>query len=379
MQFIDLKKQQERIREKIESGIKKVLDSGQYIMGPEIKELEKKLAEYVGVKHAIGCASGTDALLMALMAYEVGPGDAVFTTPFTFVATAEVISLLGAIPVFVDIEPDTFNIDPAKFEKAIIAVEQGGSPEYPLPIGAEGLVPKGIIPVDLFGQAANYSRLNGIAEKHGLFVIEDACQSFGAEYNDKKACSLADIACTSFFPAKPLGCYGDGGMVFTDDDELAKKMISIRVHGSGSDKYDNVRLGINGRLDTLQAGILLAKFEIFPEEMELRQTVAKRYEKFLKGGVAVPFVATGCKSAWAQYSILCNNRDELINKLKTAGIPAAIYYPIPLHLQGAYRYLGYQKGSFPVSEKIAGQIFSIPMHPYLTEQEQKVIASVITG
>jgi UDP-2-acetamido-2-deoxy-ribo-hexuluronate aminotransferase len=379
MQFIDLKKQQERIREKIESGIKKVLDSGQYIMGPEIKELEKKLAEYVGVNHAIGCASGTDALLMALMAYEVGPGDAVFTTPFTFVATAEVISLLGATPVFVDIEPDTFNIDPEKLEQAIIAVEQGGSPEYPLPIGADGLVPKGVIPVDLFGQAANYAIINETAEKHGLFVIEDACQSFGAEYKGKKACSLADIACTSFFPAKPLGCYGDGGMVFTDDDELAKKMISIRVHGSGSDKYDNIRLGINGRLDTLQAGILLAKFEIFPEEMELRQTVAKRYSEYLKGGVAVPFVAKGCKSAWAQYSILCNNRDELISRLKTAGIPSAIYYPMPLHLQGAYKYLGYQKGSFPVSEKIAGRIFSIPMHPYLTEEDQKAIASAITG
>jgi UDP-2-acetamido-2-deoxy-ribo-hexuluronate aminotransferase len=379
MQFIDLKKQQERIREKIESGITRVLDSGQYIMGPEIKELEKKLAEYVGVKHAIGCASGTDALLMALMTYEVGPGDAVFTTPFTFVATAEVISLLGATPVFVDIEQDTFNIDPAKLEMAIIAVEQGGSPEFPLPIGADGLIPKGVIPVDLFGQAANYVRINEIAEKHGLFVIEDACQSFGAEYKGKKACSLADIACTSFFPAKPLGCYGDGGMIFTDDDELAKKMISIRVHGSGLDKYDNIRLGINGRLDTIQAAILLAKFEIFPEEIELRQTVANRYTELLKGSVTAPFISDGCKSAWAQYSLLCDNREELIVKLKDHGIPTAIYYPIPLHLQGAYKYLGYQKDSFPVSEKIAGQIFSIPMHPYLTEEEQKSIASVING
>jgi UDP-2-acetamido-2-deoxy-ribo-hexuluronate aminotransferase len=379
MQFIDLKKQQERIRDKIESGIRKVLDSGQYIMGPEIKELEKKLAEYVGVKHAIGCASGTDALLMALMAYEVGPGDAIFTTPFTFVATAEVISLLGATPVFVDIEPDTFNIDPDKLEQAIIAVEQGGSPEYPLPAGADGLVPRGVIPVDLFGQSADYERINETAEKHGLFVIEDACQSFGAEYKGKKACSLADIACTSFFPAKPLGCYGDGGMVFTDDDGLAEKVISIRVHGSGSDKYNNIRLGINGRLDTLQAGILLAKFEIFPEEMDLRQTVSDRYAEYLKAGATVPFVAKGCRSAWAQYSILCNNRDELIGRLKAAGIPAAIYYPIPLHLQGAYKYLSYKKGSFPVSEKTAGHIFSIPMHPYLTEEEQKAIASVITG
>jgi dTDP-4-amino-4,6-dideoxygalactose transaminase len=313
------------------------------------------------------------------MAYEVGPGDAVFTTPFTFVATAEVISLLGATPVFVDIEPKTFNIDPEKLEQAIIAVEQGGSPEYPLPIGADGLVPKGIIPVDIFGQAANYARINETAEKHGLFVIEDACQSFGAEYKGKKACSLADIACTSFFPAKPLGCYGDGGMVFTDDDELAKKMISIRVHGSGTDKYDNIRLGINGRLDTMQAAILLAKFEIFPEELELRQIAANRYSKLLKDSVTVPFIADGCKSAWAQYCLLCDNREELIARLKEQGIPTAIYYPIPLHLQGAYNYLGYEKGSFPVSERIAGNIFSIPMHPYLSEDEQSLIADVING
>jgi UDP-2-acetamido-2-deoxy-ribo-hexuluronate aminotransferase len=378
MQFIDLKKQQERIRGKIVSGIEKVLDSGQYIMGAEIKELERKLAEYTGAKNAIGCASGTDALLMALMAYEVGPGDAVFTTPFTFVATAEVISLLGATPVFVDINKDTFNMDPIKLEQSILAVENGGSQEYPLPMGVDGLLPKGIIPVDLFGQTADYAKINEIAERHGLFVIEDACQSFGAEYEGRKACSLADIACTSFFPAKPLGCYGDGGMVFTDDDELAKKMISIRVHGSGSDKYDNIRLGINGRLDTIQAAILLAKFEIFPEEIELRQTVAERYSRLLKDKVTVPFVEKGCKSAWAQYSILCENRDEMMGKLKSAGVPTAIYYPIPLHLQGAYRYLGYEKGSFPVSEDIAEHIFSIPMHPYLTEEEQENIAGLLS-
>ncbi|HEY9161958.1 MAG TPA: DegT/DnrJ/EryC1/StrS family aminotransferase [Desulfomonilia bacterium] len=378
MQFIDLKKQQERIRGKIVSGIEKVLDSGQYIMGAEIKELERKLAEYTGAKNAIGCASGTDALLMALMAYEVGPGDAVFTTPFTFVATAEVISLLGATPVFVDINKDTFNMDPIKLEQSILAVENGGSQEYPLPMGVDGLLPKGIIPVDLFGQTADYAKINEIAERHGLFVIEDACQSFGAEYEGRKACSLADIACTSFFPAKPLGCYGDGGMVFTDDDELAKKMISIRVHGSGSDKYDNIRLGINGRLDTIQAAILLAKFEIFPEEIELRQTVAERYSRLLKDKVTVPFVEKDCKSAWAQYSILCENRDEMMGKLKSAGVPTAIYYPIPLHLQGAYRYLGYEKGSFPVSEDIAEHIFSIPMHPYLTEEEQENIARLLS-
>jgi dTDP-4-amino-4,6-dideoxygalactose transaminase len=379
MQFIDLKKQQERIRARIEAGIGKVLDSGQYIMGPDIKELENKLAEYVGVKHAIGCASGTDALLMALMAYDVGPGDAVFTTPFTFVATAEVISLLGATPVFVDIESDTFNIDPEKLEQAILAVEGNGSAVHPLPIGAEGLVPKGIIPVDLFGQCADYDRINLIAEKHGLFVIEDACQSFGAEFKGKKACSLGDIACTSFFPAKPLGCYGDGGMVFTDDDGIDEILRSIRVHGSGSDKYDNVRLGINGRLDTMQAAVLSAKFEIFPEEMELRQIVANRYSKFLKTAVKVPFVAEGCISAWAQYSVLTDNREVLMSRLKDHGIPTAIYYPIPLHLQGAYKYLGYAKDSFAVTESVAGKIFSIPMHPYLTEEEQKSIADAMAG
>ena len=260
MQFIDLNYQQKLIHGKIMENITTVLTHGQYIMGPEIKALEKKLSEFVGTKHAISCASGTDALLMALMAYGVGPGDAIFTTPFTFVATAEVISLLGATPVFVDIEPDTFNIDPQKLKEAISALDERNPKKHPLPVGYEKLDPKGIIAVDLFGQSADYKRINDIAKNKGLFVIEDAAQSFGAEYNGAKACSLADVAATSFFPAKPLGCYGDGGMVFTGNDELASRLDSIRVHGKGSDKYDNIRIGINGRCDTLQAAILLAKF-----------------------------------------------------------------------------------------------------------------------
>jgi dTDP-4-amino-4,6-dideoxygalactose transaminase len=379
MQFIDLKRQQERIREKLLQGVKTVFDHGSYVMGPEIKELETRLGEYVGVKHAVGCASGTDALLMALMAYGVGPGDAVFTTPFTFVATAEVISLLGATPVFVDIDPETFNIDPASLEEAVTALEQRRTKRYPLPEGYKKLMPRGIITVDLFGQAADYERINALAKGKGLFVIEDACQSFGAEYRGKKACSLADMAATSFFPAKPLGCYGDGGMVFTDDDELAKKLVSIRVHGSGSDKYDNVRLGINGRLDTLQAAILLAKFEIFPEEVELRQQVAGRYAELLgsSGVVKCPVVSEGAKSVWAQYSMLCMHRDKIMAALKDKGIPTAIYYPIPLHLQGAYRYLGYEKGAFPAAERVATAIFSLPMHPYLSAEDQRAIAHVI--
>ena len=283
MNFIDLPAQQQRIRMQIEENIRKVLDHGQYIMGPEIGALEQALAEYTGVKHAIACSSGTDALLLALMAYGVGPGDAVFTTPFTFIATAEVVALLGATPVFVDIDPRTFNIDPEKLEQAIQAVKQNDPRFHPLPAASQSaaLTPKGIIPVDLFGLPADYDRISAIARENGLFVIEDAAQSFGAEYQGKKAGALADIACTSFFPAKPLGGYGDGGMCFTDDDTLADLMRSIRIHGQGSDRYNNVRVGINGRLDSLQAAILLAKFSLFPEEVELRQTVAQRYTSLL--------------------------------------------------------------------------------------------------
>jgi len=391
VQFVDLAAQQKRIRNKIESNITAILDHGRYIMGPEIKQLEERLAEYVGVKHAIGCASGTDALLMALMANQVGPGDAIFTTPFTFIATAEVISLLGATPIFVEIDPQTFNIDPAKLELAIEAVKCSDSNTYTIPQNnsvlspqPSVLQPKGVIAVDLFGLPADYAQIEAIAARENLSIIEDAAQSFGGEIDGKKACSFGNIACTSFFPAKPLGCYGDGGMCFTNDDRSFEIMESIRVHGKGRHKYDNVRIGVNGRLDTLQAGILLAKFDIFQEEIVLRQTVAARYTKLLKSNSALipPAIPQNCQSAWAQYSILARDsahRAAIQKKLKGEHIPTAIYYPKPLHLQSAFSYLNYRIGDFPVSEDCADRILSLPMHPYLSEEDQvKIVTSIET-
>jgi len=384
MDFIDLAAQQRRIRATLEENIMKVMSHGQYIMGPEIKTLEEQLAAYVGVKHAISCSSGTDALLMALMAYGVGPGDAIFTTPFTFIATAEVVALLGATPVFVDIDPRTFNIDPEKLKQAISAVRQNDPQLYPLPAtqGSQALTPRGVIPVDLFGLPADYDRIQAVAGEHGLFVIEDAAQSFGAEYHGKRTGSLADIACTSFFPAKPLGGYGDGGMCFTDDDTLADRMRSVRIHGQGSDKYNNVRIGINGRLDTLQAAILLAKFSLFPEEVILRQQVAGRYSTLLgsNASLVVPDIPEGYLSVWAQYSVLAHDsahRSALQGALQKEGIPTAVYYPKPLHAQTAFAALGYKPGDFPVSDDCAQRIFSLPMHPYLKEEDQKRITEVI--
>ena len=381
MQFIDLEAQQKRIRKEVDGRIAAVLDHGQYIMGPEIKQVEKALADYVGVGHAVSCASGTDALLLALMAYGVGPGDAVFTSPFTFIATAEVIRLLGATPVYVDIDPVTFNIAPERLSAAVSALKRADG-SHPLPKGGAGLTPRAVIPVDLFGLPADADALNRIAAESGMAVIEDAAQSFGAEYNGRKACALAPVGCTSFFPAKPLGCYGDGGMCFTDDPALASVMDSIRVHGKGSDKYDNVRIGINGRMDTLQAAILLAKFSIFPEEVELRREVAGRYSRMLGGCGAfrVPAVPAGFKSVWAQYSVLAASEDhrrKTQTALKEAGIPTAVYYPKPLHLQTAFAPLGYREGDFPVSEDAARRIFSLPMHPYLGAGDQQKIADVL--
>ena len=366
MQFIDLKAQQQRIKAKIDANIQEVLAHGKYIQGPEVKELEAKLAEYVGVDYAIGVSSGTDALLMPLMAYNVKPGDAIFTVPFTFIATAEVVQIVGATSVFVDIDAETYNMDASKLEAAIIKVKNEGK-----------LNPKGIIPVDLFGQPADYDEINEIAKKYGLFVLEDAAQGFGGVYKGRRACSLADVAGASFFPAKPLGTYGDGGMCFINDKEMYDKLISIRVHGQGTNKYDNIRVGINGRLDTLMAAILLAKFEIFEEEIQLRQKVANRYTEGLKDVVKTPFVKDDNLSAWAQYSILHPERDKVIEGLKTDGIPAAIYYPKPLHLQDAFVDLGYSSGDFPISEQMAATIFSIPMHPYLSEEEQDQVINSI--
>jgi len=384
MQFIDLAAQQKRIRDRIEANMAAVLDHGHYIMGPEIRSLEEKLARYVGVKHAISCASGTDALLLALMAYEIGPGDAVFTTPFTFIATAEVIRLLGATPVFVDIDPLTFNMDTSKLEPAIRALAGPETTDSAIPRSDIPLVPKGIIAVDLFGLPLDYDALNAVAAQYGLFVIEDAAQSFGAEYKGKKACSLTEIGCTSFFPAKPLGCYGDGGMCFTDNENLYQIVDSLRVHGKGAHKYDNVRIGVNGRMDTLQAAVLLAKFDIFPEEIELRQQVSRQYSRLLEkqAEVKAPDVLSEMKSAWAQYSILAkdeSHRSQLQAKLKKAGIPTAVYYPRPLHLQTAFKFLGYQTGDFPVSEDFSSRIFSLPMHPYLSIADQEKITQILSS
>ena len=372
--FIDLKKQYKQVDAAVQAGINAVLEHGAYVMGPEIARLENKLSSFSAVRHAVGCASGTDALLMALMAFDVGPGDAVFTTPFTFMATAETIALLGATPVFVDIDPVTFNIDPDDLRRKIGEVKDT-MPE---------LEAKGVVAVDLFGQPADYDRIEPLARNNGMFLVVDAAQSFGATYKGKPVCSLGDVACTSFFPAKPLGCYGDGGMVFTHNDELQGLLTSIRVHGMGEDKYENVRLGINGRLDSMQAAVLLAKFEIFPNEIVKRQAAAERYNELLADapGLTTPEVAEGCTSVWAQYSLLAegpDHREAVMTRLKNAGIPSVIYYPKPLHLQKAYAYLEHAPGAFPVSEEIAGRIFSLPMHPYLEAEDQRIIARALKG
>jgi dTDP-4-amino-4,6-dideoxygalactose transaminase len=371
IEFIDLAEQYRHLHKEIQSNIQKVLNHGKYILGPEVKELELKLCEYTGVKYATSCSNGTDALLMPLMAWGVGRGDAVFTTPFTFIATAEVISLLGATPVFADIDPDTYNIDAKMLEQSISKIVSEGR-----------LNPKAIIPVDLFGLPADYGSIKPIAEKYGLKVLEDAAQSFGSAYEQKKAGSLGDAAATSFFPAKPLGCYGDGGAIFTDDDALAEKLFSIRVHGQGSDKYQNIRQGINGRLDTLQAAILLAKLDAFDEELKARNRIAEKYTLGFKDILKTPSIPIESVSSWAQYSLLADDqakREEIREKLKEAGVPTAVYYPVPLHLQKAFQSLDYHEGDFPVTEDVAKRIFSLPMHPYLKDKTIERIIEVILG
>lgn len=366
--FIDLKYQYSLIRDEIHAGIDRVLESGHYILGAEIAELEKQLAEYAGVKHALACSSGTDALLMALMALGIGPGDAVFTTPFTFFATVETIALVGATPVFADIDEATYNIDPAKLEEAILKVEREGK-----------LKPKAVIPVDLFGLTADYKAIKPLADAHGLAIIEDACQAFGAvDPSGKRAPSLGTIGCTSFFPAKPLGCYGDGGAVFTDDDDLYDKLYSILVHGrSAEDRYNNVRLGLNARCDTIQAAVLLAKLKLFPGEVEMRQVVADRYRAGLKDVVSVQTIPEGCVSVYAQFCPRSPKFAEIQAALKAADVPTARYYPIPMHLLGATEYLGYRKGDMPVAEACAADIFALPMHPYLKAEDIDRICGVI--
>ena len=366
MEFLDLKTQQKRIRNPLEKRINSILDHGAYIMGPEVFELEEKLADYCGVKHAISCSTGTDALLIPLMAWGVGPGDAVFTTPFTYVATAEVISILGATPVFVDVYESTFNIDCEKLEIEINKVISEGK-----------LKPKAIIPVDLFGLPARYRLINKIAKKYNLKVIEDAAQSFGGSIKGKKVGAFGDVAATSFYPAKPLGCYGDGGAIFTNDDNLAEECKAIRIHGTKKDKYNSEMIGLNGRLDSIQAAVLLEKLSIFDEELEMRNEVNFHYRKHLNNAQYHP---KDYQSAHALFSIVLRSnekRDKLIDRLSKNKIPSVIYYKYPIHLMQAFNYLGYSNGDFPVSEMLSLQIISLPMHPYLTETEQKNILKYI--
>ncbi len=360
MQFIDLKRQFEHLKPAIERRIDGVLEHGKYILGPEVQELEAALAEFCGARHAIGVGNGTDALMLALMAEGIGPGDAVFTSAFSFFASAEVISLVGATPVFVDIDDDTYNICSVALEEEINSVIRAGK-----------LAPRSIIAVDLFGLSANYAEIEPIAERYNLFLVEDAAQSYGAQCGDRKAGQFGKIAATSFFPAKPLGCYGDGGAVFTDDDALADRIRSLRVHGKGADKYDNVRIGLNSRLDTLQAAILLEKLAVFADELDERERLATEYNASLRENFFVPRTPKDYRSAWAQYTVRPRHgtRESWQEKLTSNGVPSAIYYGKPLHLQPAFAGLGGKIGQFPVAERCSQAVFSLPMHPYMAAEE----------
>ena len=368
--FIDLAAQRRHLGSKIDEAIAKVTSHCQFVMGPEVIAFEKQLAEFCGARHAVSCASGTDALLLALMAKEIGPGDAVICPTFTFCATAEVVVLLGATPILADVEADTFNMDVASVEKAIAVAKK------------RGLKVKGIIPVDLFGLPADHDSVAEVAEAEGLFVLDDAAQGFGAHYKNRKLGSIGDFSATSFFPAKPLGCYGDGGAVFTNDDAMLEVLKSLRVHGQGTDKYDNVRIGVTGRLDTMQAAILIEKLKIFPDEIEARNRVAKRYAEGLRDVAIVPTVPDGYTSVWAQYTIRLKPgvRDGLALSLKAEGVPTAIYYPKSLHQQTAYKHFPVADGGLPVSERLSEEVISLPMHPYLEPAVQdRVIEAVRRG
>lgn len=354
MEFIDLKSQYQRLKTEIDAGIHRVLDHGQYILGPEVAELEEKLAAYTGAKYCISVANGTDALQIALMALGIGPGDEVITPGFTYIATAETVALLRAKPIYVDIDARTYNLDPALLEAAI-------TPRT-----------KAIIPVSLYGQCADFDAINAIAAKHGIPVIEDAAQSFGASYKGRKSCNLSTIACTSFFPSKPLGCYGDGGAIFTSDDELAKIMRQIARHGQDR-RYHHIRVGVNSRLDTLQAAILLPKLKVLDEEISLRQQVAKRYDQLLKavGIQTTPFIETHNISAWAQYTVRVEERDQVQAHLKSSHIPTAVHYPLPLNKQPA---VADAQALLPIGDKVAMQVMSLPMDPYMAATDQARVA-----
>ena len=358
MQFIDLKKQYSLIENDILISIRNVLNHGQYIMGPEITKLEQQLADFIGVKHAIVNSSGTDALLMALMALDIQPGDEVITSPFSFFATSEVISLCQAKSIFVDIDPLTYTIDTSKLEAAITSKT------------------KAIMPVSLYGQCSNHDEINIIAEKYGISVIEDAAQSFGATYKGSYSCALSTIGCTSFFPSKPLGGYGDSGACFTNDDDIAQKLIEIRVHGQNA-RYCHNRIGINGRMDTIQAAVLIEKLKLFPDEIIMRQKIAQAYDQMLSSLVKTPFIHKYNTSVYAQYTIEVDNRNSFQKAMQASGIPTAVHYPVPLHQQTAMAYLGYEIGDFPHAEQASLRVISLPMHPYLNEFEQmKVVAAV---
>jgi UDP-2-acetamido-2-deoxy-ribo-hexuluronate aminotransferase len=364
--FIDLKTQYARIKDTVDAGIKRVLEHGQYILGPEVAECEKRLAALAGSRHCLTVSSGTDALIAPLMALGIGPGDAVFVPSFTFTATAEVVLLVGARPVYVDVHPRLFNIDVDHLAREVAAVKKEGTHR-----------PRAVIAVDLFGLPADYAGLNRLCEAEGMALIDDAAQSFGGALHNKRVGALAPITATSFFPAKPLGCYGDGGAIFLDDDALMATLVSIRVHGQGRSKYDVDRVGLNARFDTIQAAVILAKLDVFEGELERRQEVADLYTKSLEGAVETPQIPAGYRSAWAQYSILSDRRDAIAAALKDEGVPTAIYYPIPMHLQSAYRQYGRGEGSCPVSERLAQRVLSLPMHPYLEAATVERIAGIV--
>jgi dTDP-4-amino-4,6-dideoxygalactose transaminase len=365
--FVDVAAQRRRLAARIDAAVARVLDHCQFIMGPEVAALEEKLAAFCGARHALGCASGTDALLLALMGKGIGPGDAVICPAFTFCASAEAVALVGATPVFADVDEATFNIDAASLKGALVAARRAG------------LKPKAVMTVDLFGLPAAYDAIAEVAAAHGLIVIADAAQSFGAIYHERRVGTLAPVTTTSFFPSKPLSCYGDGGAVFTDDDELAAVMRSLRIHGQGADKYDNVRIGINGRLDTIQAAVLIEKLAIFEEELATRGRIARRYGEALRDIVTVPRVPEGCTSVWALYTIRVRPgvRDRVMTALAGQGIPTVVYYPKPLHRQAAYRHYPVAGNGLPVTDRVAEEVLSLPMHAYLDEATQDRIVAAL--
>jgi UDP-2-acetamido-2-deoxy-ribo-hexuluronate aminotransferase len=368
VEFTGLPQQAVRLRAVIDANIAKVLDHGQFIMGPEVREFEQKLKEFCGAKHAITCANGTDALQIALMAAKIGVGDAVFVPSFTYTATAEVILVLGAVPVFVEVDPQSFNIEPRELAEAVVKAKSGG------------LTPRAVISVDLFGLPAACDAVREFCEEEGLFYLSDAAQSFGAKTADGRCVgTLAPVTTTSFFPAKPLGCYGDGGAIFTDDDDLAAIMRSIRVHGQGAAKYETIRVGMNSRLDTMQAAVLNAKIDVFAEETAKRNALADQYEARLSNIVTTPQKPDGVLSAWAQYTIRVANRDSVASALKEAGVPTAIYYPQPMHMQPAYAAYGNGAGSMPLSEQLSREVLSLPMNPYWAQQDVDIVCEAVAN